>query len=58
MAERLADWEERFDGLIRDGLPARLALELSPGWHEGEAGIWVITVEPLADPALWAPRIA
>jgi hypothetical protein len=58
MADWHADWEDRFDGLVRVGLPARLTLELSPGWHEGEAGIWVLNVEPMVAPALWAPRLA
>jgi hypothetical protein len=56
MAEWRADWEARFARLVEDGLPARLSLELSPGWHEGEAGLWVLNVEPLVDPLLWAPR--
>jgi hypothetical protein len=51
------DWEERFARLVEDGLPAHLALELSPG-HVGEAGLWVLAVQPLADPARWAPRAA
>jgi hypothetical protein len=55
MAEWRADWEERFARLVEDGLPARLWLELSPGWR-GEAGLWVLAVQPLVDPARWAPR--
>jgi hypothetical protein len=57
MDEWRADWEERFARLAEDGLPARLTLELSPGW-QGEAGLWVLNVEPLMPPALWAPRLA
>jgi hypothetical protein len=56
MAEWRADWEARFAALIADGLPARLTVELSPGWQDGEEGLWVVHIHPLADPALWAPR--
>ena len=56
MGEWRADWAERFAALVRDGLPARLTVELSPAWREGEEGLWVVHIHPLADPALWAPR--
>ncbi len=55
MGEWRADWAERFALLLRDGLPARLTVELSPGWA-GDAGLWVVHIHPLSDPALWAPR--
>jgi hypothetical protein len=56
MGEWRADWEERFAALLRDGLPARLSVELSPAWQEGEEGLWILHVHPAADPAMWAPR--
>jgi hypothetical protein len=56
MGEWRADWAERFAALLADGLPARLHLELSPGWA-GDPGLWVIRLEPLAPPENWAPRV-
>jgi hypothetical protein len=56
MGEWRADWEARFAALLRDGLPAVLSVQLSPGWHVGEPALWVINLRPLADPMLWAPR--
>ncbi len=56
MADWRADWEARFAALLRDGLPARLSVELSPAWREGEEGLWVVRLHPLAPPAAWAPR--
>jgi hypothetical protein len=47
-----ADWEARFDLLVDVGFPALLRLELSAG----APGLWVLSVQPLAPPALWAPR--
>ena len=55
MGEWRADWAERFDALLRDGLPATLHVELSPGWA-GEPGLWVVRIVPLAPPDAWAPR--
>ena len=56
MGEWRVDWAERFAALLRDGLPARLTVELSPAWREGDEGLWVVRLHPLAPPALWAPR--
>ena len=55
MGDWRADWDDRFAALLRDGLPAVLAVELSPG-RAGEAGLWVVNLHPLAAPERWAPR--
>jgi hypothetical protein len=56
MGDWRADWEARFSTLLADGLPARLHLELLPGWTAGDPGLWVLRLEPLAPPDAWAPR--
>jgi hypothetical protein len=50
-----ADWETRFQRLIDDGLPCCFMWSsLQPG-ARGTQG-WILRIEPLAPPAVWAPR--
>ncbi len=44
------DWEQRFDKLLAEGLPARLELVLSNG------SLWILRLHPIRDPESWAPR--
>ena len=49
------EWSARFGSLLEHGLECVLRVRCSR-WQPDVEGLWVIAIEPVANPAHWAPR--